>query len=133
MTNKQKQHPEYIAFKGKKFTIEWYFDDKGKSASLEYLEALEEEEQVKLFGLMKLIGETGLIKNKKKFRSEGDKIYAFKPQPHRFLCFFCEGQKIIVTNGFHKKTEKLPKKEKELALRMKSDYETRVKRGDYYE
>lgn len=124
---------EYIAFEGEKFIIEWYFDSKGKSISLEYLESLEDEKQVRLFELMKLIGNTGIIKNKTKFRNEGDKIYAFKPQPHRFLCFFFEGQKIIVTNGFHKKADKLPKNEKEKALKIKADYEMRVKRGDYYE
>lgn len=133
MKNEQKERPEYIAFEGEKFTIEWYFDTKRKSISLEYLESLDEEEQTKLFELMKLMGNAGIIKNKTKFRNEGDKIYAFKPQPHRFLCFFFEGQKIIVTNGFHKKTDKLPKNEKERALRLKNDYETRVKRGDYYE
>jgi len=124
---------EYVAFEGEKFTIEWYFDNKGKSISLDYLESLDEEEQAKLFELMKLMGNVGVIKNKTKFRNEGDKVYAFKPQPHRFLCFFFEGQKIIVTNGFHKKTDKLPKNEKERALRLKNDYEARVKRGDYYE
>jgi phage-related protein len=133
MKKEQKQQREYIAFEGEKFTIEWYFNNKGKSISLEYLESLDDEEQAKLFELMKLMGNTGVIKNKTKFRNEGDKVYAFKPQPHRFLCFFFEGQKIIVTNGFHKKTDKLPKNEKERALKIKSDYETRVKRGDYYE
>lgn len=130
---KQEQSYEYIAFEGEKFTIEWYFDSKGKSISLDYLESLEEEEQAKLFQLMKLIGNIGIIKDKTKFRNEGDKIYAFKPQPHRFLCFFFEGQKIIVTNGFHKKTDKLPPNEKEKALKIKNDYELRVKRGNYYE
>lgn len=133
MKNEQKQQREFIAFEGEKFIIEWYFDNKGKSISLEYLESLDDEEQIKLFELLKLMGNTGIIKNKTKFRNEGDKIYAFKPQPHRFLCFFFEGKKIIVTNGFHKKTDKLPKNEKERALKIKSDYETRVKRGDYYE
>src|SRR5438045_8974264 len=102
-----KIHREYIAFDGEKFTIEWYFDHKGKSISLDYLESLDEMEQAKLFELFKLMGNTGVIKNKTKFRNEHDKIYAFKPQPHRFLCFFFEGQKIIVTNGFHKKTDHL--------------------------
>lgn len=133
MKQELKQFKEYIAFEGKKFTIEWYFDNRDKSISLDYLESLEEEEQAKLFELIKLIGNAGVIKNKTKFRNEGDKIYAFKPQPHRFLCFFFAGQKIIVTNGFHKKTDKLPKNEKERALRLKNDYEARVKRGDYYE
>lgn len=90
-------------------------------------------EQVKLFELFKLMGNPGAIKNKTKFRNEHDKIYAFKPQLHRFLCFFFEGQKIIVTNGFHKKTDQLPQKEKDRALKIKRDYEARVKRGDYYE
>lgn len=79
------------------------------------------------------MGNMGIILNKTKFRSEGDKIYAFKPQSHRFLCFFFEGQKIIITNGYHKKMDKLPKKEKNKALRIKNDYETKVKQGAYYE
>jgi len=130
MKNKQK---EYIAFEGEKFTIEWYFDQKGKSIALDYLESLEDEDQAKLFALMKLMGDVGQIKNKTKFRNEGDKIYAFKPQPHRFLCFFFKGNKIIVTSAFHKKTDKLPKNEKERALKLRNDYENRVKRGTYYE
>ena len=100
---------------------------------MDYLESLSDKEQIKLFELIKLIGDRGEIKNKTKFRNEGDKIYAFKPQPHRFLCFFFEGQKIIVTNGFHKKTDRLPKEEKDRSLKMKTDYEARIKRGNYYE
>ena len=77
--------------------------------------------------------ESIMSQNETKFRHEGDKVYAFKPQPHRFLCFFFTGQKIIVTNAFHKKTDKLPTKEKDRALKIKDDYELRIKRGDYYE
>lgn len=133
MTKEHKLSHEYIAFKGKAFQIEWYFDPHGKSAALDYFEALDEQEQIKLFGLFKLIGNMGTIKNKTKFRSEGDKIYAFKPQPHRFLCFFFTGKKIVVTNAFQKKTDKLPKKEKEKALKNKENYELRIGNGDYYE
>ncbi|MCX7116412.1 MAG: type II toxin-antitoxin system RelE/ParE family toxin [Legionellales bacterium] len=43
------------------------------------------------------------------------------------------GQKIIVTNAFHKKTDKLPPKEKERALKIKENYESRISSGDYYE
>ena len=57
-----------------------------------------------------------------KFRSEGDNIYAFKPHPDRYLSFFAAGKKIIVTNGFCKKTDKLPDSEKELALRYRNNY-----------
>jgi hypothetical protein len=79
------------------------------------------------------MGDAGIIKDITKFRNEGDKIYAFKPQPNRFLCFFYEGKKIIITNGFRKKQQKLPVKEKENALNKRDDYTNRINTGDYYE
>jgi len=83
--------------------------------------------------LFKRIGDFGKISDITKFRNEGEKIFAFKSQPERFLSFFYSGKKIVITNGFQKKSQKLPKKEKELALRRKTDYESRVTNGDYYE
>jgi hypothetical protein len=80
-----------------------------------------------------MMGDTGNIRDESKFRNEGDKVYAFKPQPHRFLSFFAEGKKIIVTNAFWKKQDKLPKGEKKRALRCMEFYKTRVKEGKYYE
>ncbi len=124
---------EYIAFAGSQYTVEWYFNNKGNSSALEYFENLTDDEQIKLLGLFQLIGNLGQIKNRTKFNSEGSKIYAFKPQPHRFLCFFFKDSKIIVTNAFHKKTNKLPVNEKDKALKFKKDYELRIQRGDYYE
>lgn len=41
----------------------------------------------------------------------------------RIFCFFDIGQLIIIGNGFQKKTQKTPKKELELALKIKSAYE----------
>jgi transcriptional regulator with XRE-family HTH domain len=78
-----------------------------------------------------MMGDTGRIRDESKFRNEGDKIYAFKPQPHRFLSFFVEGKKIIVTNAFWKKQDKLPKGEKERALRCMESYKARIKEGKY--
>lgn len=133
MGTKIKINNESQAFKGKVFTIEWYFDDNGDSQALNYFEKMATKDQIKTLELFELIGTVGEIRTKIKFNYEGEKIYAFKPQPHRFLCFFFTGKKIIVTNAFQKKTNKLPKKEKERALKLKDDYEIRVKRGDYYE
>ena len=133
MKKEQKKSYEYIAFAGERFLIEWSFDSKGNSIALDYFESLNEDEQIKLLNLFELMGNIGAIKNETKFRNEGEKIYAFKPQPHRFLCFFFTGQKIIVTNAFHKKTDKLPIKEKDRALKIKENYESRISSGDYYE
>lgn len=93
-----------ILYEGPAFTVEWSYDERGRSPA-----------------------------DETKFRNEGDKIFAFKPQPERFLCFFFTGRKVIITNGFHKKSQKLPLGEKEKALQAKRDYEQRVKERIYYE
>ena len=41
----------------------------------------------------------------------------------RIFCFFDKGQLIILANAFQKKTQKTPKKEIELAIKIKSEYE----------
>jgi hypothetical protein len=94
---------EYIAYKGRAFQIEWYFSENGKSQPLAYAEELDQKDKKKLENLLRLMGEVGKIQGQDKFRNEGDQIFAFKPQPHRFLCFFIKGKKIIITNAFQKK------------------------------
>ena len=79
------------------------------------------------------MGDHGKIHDETKFRSESDGIYAFKPQPHRYLCFFFKGRKIIITNAFMKKAQKMPTAEKERALKAYVSYEDRIKEGSYYE
>ena len=41
----------------------------------------------------------------------------------RIFCFFDQGQLIVLVNGFQKKTQKTPKKEIEMALKIKAAYE----------
>lgn len=43
----------------------------------------------------------------------------------RVFYFFAEGKRTIVTNGFIKKSQKLPKKEIRMAERYRSDYLSR--------
>lgn len=103
---------EYIIYVGSVFQLEWYFDENGESEALEYFNQLPEQQQLKFLFLVKRIGDFGKISNKEQFRNEGDKIYAFKPQPDRFLCFFFTGKKIIVTNAFQKKNTKTTQQSK---------------------
>jgi phage-related protein len=124
---------EFIAYQGEEFTIEWYYDDNGKSRALEYYEDLPLHQKAKLEFLFRMLGDTGKIRSEEKFRHEGDQIYAFKPIPDRFLCFFHQGSKVIVTNAFEKKQDKMPLREKEKALRLKDDYIKRCNGGSYYD
>lgn len=124
---------QHLAYEGSEFTIEWYYDPKGLSSALEYFKKQPKEHQRKLLNLFRLMGDQGKIFDETKFRNEGDKIYPFKPKPDRYLCFFFRGKKIIITNAFTKKSQKLPQGEKELALKAYQSYEKRIKEGIYYE
>lgn len=130
---KQVTMKERIAYEGSEFTIEWYEDGKGHSQARTYYEDQPKDKQRKLLNLFRLMAEQGKIFDKTKFNYEDDGIYAFKPQPDRYLCFFFKGKKIIVTNAFIKKTNKLPQNEKDRALKAYQNYESRVKEGVYYE
>ena len=123
---------EYVAYKGEKFTIEWYYTAKNESQPLDFFNGLSPIEQQKFFHLVKRIGDFGFISDKTKFRNEDDGIYAFKPQPNRFLSFFYEGGKIIITNAFVKKSQKLKKQDKDCAISARADYLKRVKENTYY-
>lgn len=124
---------ELVAYEGPAFRIEWYWDPRGRSPALEYFQERPEDRQDDLLILLKRMGDFGRIFDKTRFRNEGDQILAFKPKPDRFLCFFTAGRKIIVTNAFVKKSDRLPPGEKERALRAKADFDAKVKKGTYYE
>ena len=42
----------------------------------------------------------------------------------RIFCFFDQGQLVVLANGFQKKSQKTPKKEIEMALKIKAEYES---------
>jgi hypothetical protein len=63
----------------------------------------------------------GQILNHEKFRLENHPIYAFKSFQVRILCFFYPGasrRSLVLTHGFIKKQDHLPKSELEKALRI---------------
>ncbi len=41
----------------------------------------------------------------------------------RIFCFFDQGQLVVLANGFQKKTQKTPRNEIDLALKIKAEYE----------
>lgn len=45
----------------------------------------------------------------------------------RIFCFFDQGQLVVMANGFQKKSQKTPKKEIEMALKIKEEYEIEMR------
>ena len=72
---------------GQCFTLEWYYDIKGFSQAYKYFLSITKEQRRKFLVLAKRMGDFGKISDKTKFRCEQDKIFEFKPQPNRYLCF----------------------------------------------
>jgi phage-related protein len=114
-----------VIYAGSAYTIEWYYGQNDNSPAYDYFFKISQEQKRKFLVLIKRMGDFGKIYDKTKFTYEGDKIYAFKPQPDRYLSFFTKDKKIIVTNGFWKKTQKIPSNEKELAIKYMNEYNTR--------
>ena len=119
-----------LIYKGSMFSIKWYYDTNGKSVAFEFFKNATEDLQDKLLILVKKMGDFGKIYDITKFRNEGDGIYAFKPQPDRYLSFFTDGREIIITNGFKKKSDKLPQNEKDLAMKYRKEYLKRKTGGE---
>ncbi len=124
---------KYTIYEGEEYTIEWYFDDRGKKPAEKYFDELEKSRKDKIVELFRLMGDEGEIKNIRKFRHEGDQIYAFKSSFDRFFCFFFDDSKVNVTNACEKKSDKMPPNEKAKALKFRSDYRKRCTVGKYYE
>lgn len=74
---------------------------------------IEELEKIPETYLKHLEGTDGLYEVRVK---QGSDIF-------RIFCFFDEGQLIVISNGFQKKTQKTPLKEIDKALKIKKEYE----------
>ena len=42
---------------------------------------------------------------------------------YRIFCFFDQGQLVVIASGFQKKSQKTPKQEIEIAIKIKGEYE----------
>ena len=129
------RHEDYVFYQGSKFQVEFYFSDRGELPAKEYFDSADKQIQVKLLALVKYLAEEGRLFDETKFRlvDKKEKMYEFKPMAERFFNFFYEGKKIIITNAYRKKGQKVDSRELARAINFKKDYELRVNGGDYYE
>ena len=125
---------DYIFYQGEKFQVEFYFTETGEMPAKEYLEQESLGVQVKLAALVKYIADHGMLFNRTKFRKvdSKDNIFEFKPLDHRFFSFFYKDRKIIITNAYMKKSQKVSKRDLEKAKNIKKTYIDRLKGEIYY-
>lgn len=136
-------YPKYehvLIHPGAYLTAEWYYTVEGHLPAYEYYKDVSEADQDRFDDMIQYLCETrpGTILPKSLYRIEDrkDKIYALKPRDQRFFNFTTHEAKVIVTNAYHKHSQKMTKADLEylnIAVRYKQDYLRRVEEETYYE
>lgn len=111
------------------FQIEFYRLPNGKQPIVEFLDGLDTKMRAKALHSISILEEFGNQLREPHSKSVGDGLFElrikFSNDISRIFYFFVVDNKIILTNGFVKKTMKTPRAEIDLARKYKSDYERR--------
>lgn len=113
----------------KLFEVEYYEKSDGTYPAEEFILSQDIKMQTKLFRLLELLELKGNELREPYSKSLSDGIFEIRAiqgnNITRVLYFFVVGKKIILTNGFVKKTQKTPDSEITLAKKYRTDYELR--------
>ncbi len=116
------------------FTSSYYLTDSGRSPVEEFIKLLNRRTRQKFFAGVELLEKFGKKLPEPHAKCIGNDIYELRVRGQeghiRVLYFFFCQETVIFTNGFVKKTNKTPKKEKQLALSRKKIYFERMKNND---
>ena len=108
------------------FEIRFYEKADGTSPAEEFLNALDKPMRIKMVKMISLLGELAFNLREPYSKPIDDGIFELRAQVgnniSRILYFFVIGKRVILTNGFIKKTQKTPQKEIELAKKYRKDY-----------
>lgn len=113
-----------------KFQVEFYTKENGDKPAKEFIINLDDKMKAKMLGLINILEENGnrLGEPYTKHLEEG--IFEIRCKVgsdiSRVLYFFYYNRRIILTNGFIKKTQKTPKQELRLAKSYQKDFLERV-------
>jgi len=115
------------------FTVEYYELPNGVKPVEQFIDSLEQKMQSKALASIVMLKTYGNTIREPYSKPVGNGIFElrikFASDITRIFYFFHAGNKIVVTNGFVKKTQKTPPKEIALAIKYKTDYERRDKNG----
>ncbi len=117
-----------------KFRIEFYTKENGVKPAKEFLLNVDKKMRVKLFGILELLEEYGIQVREPYSKHLEDGIFEIRGKTgndiSRVLYFFYFGRRIVLTNGFVKKTQKTPRQEIELAKKYRKDFLERVREDE---
>ena len=112
-----------------KFDVLFYDKPDGSEPAKEFLDSLDIKMRAKLVKEIELLAVNGPELREPYSKAIGDSIFELRAKVgsaiSRVLYFFFVGHKIILTNGFIKKTNKTPPGEKEKAIKYRAEYLSR--------
>ena len=111
----------------------FYKNERGDSPVEEFLESLTDKQAKKVAWVLRIIRDLDLIPKEYFKKLVSTDIWEVRVQVGsnaiRILGFFDGNNFIVLTNGFHKKTQKTPKKGIETAEKRMKEYINRSKRN----
>ena len=107
------------------YEIVFYVTKAGSCPVQKSLDSLEPKLLAKTLRTIDLLEEYGAKLREPYSKYLGEGIFELRTKQgtdiSRVLYFFVVGHKVVLTNGFIKKTRKTPKQERELAIKYKAD------------
>ena len=112
--------------------IEFYRTATGRIPTEEFLDTLSDKAVQKIIAVVELVGTERIVPAKFFKKLVGTDLYEFRirwqSNIYRLFCFFDRNDKVVITNGFVKKTQKTPQREIDKAQRYRRDYMARRRR-----
>lgn len=111
------------------FKVIFFEKDDGTCPAEDYILSLPQKMKTRIYKIIALLEEYGNHARMPYSESLQDGIFQLRAQQEgnisRVLYFFTVGKRIVLTNGFTKKTPRTPPEEIELAKKYRADYEKR--------
>lgn len=108
------------------YEVEFYRKENGKCPVINFLSSIDNKMRAKIMMVISLLEDNGPSLREPYSKSIGDGIFEVRAKQGsnitRVLYFFFVDKKIVLTNGFTKKTEKTPQSEIDTAKKYRSDY-----------
>jgi phage-related protein len=103
------------------WVIEYYVEDNGRVPVREFLQSVDKETYARFLWSLAQVRIRNIMAREPLVRHIEGKIWEIREESHtniyRILYFFSSGKRMILLHGFTKKTQKLPGKELEMAMR----------------
>ena len=108
------------------FEVEFYETESGKQPARDFLLSLDTKMRAKMVDTISILQDNGYELREPYSKHSSDGIFELRAKvgsdATRVMYFFYAGGRIILTNGFVKKTQKTPEREIERAKKYRADY-----------